>query len=83
MRPNTYHYNPADGDPSTWVNGKPGGGSTTDPGTTTAPEDPGTTVDPGAATDPGAGEPVTPPVTEPAPPSDSGIAPIDPNQAAG
>ena len=83
MRPNTYHYNPADGDPSTWVNGKPGGGSATDPGTTTAPEDPGTTVDPGAATDPGAGEPVTPPVTEPAPPSDSGIAPIDPNQAAG
>lgn len=23
MRPNTYYYNPADGDPSTWVNGQP------------------------------------------------------------
>lgn len=23
MRPNTYYYNPADGDPSTWVDGKP------------------------------------------------------------
>ncbi len=88
MRPNTYHYNPADGDPSTWINGKPGGGTTTDPGTvdpvdpgTTTPTDPGTTapVDPGTTepADPGISEPVTPP------PSDSGIAPIDPGQAAG
>ena len=23
MRPNSYHYNPADGDPSTWVDGRP------------------------------------------------------------
>ncbi len=27
MRPNTYYYNPADGDPSTWVNGRPSGNS--------------------------------------------------------
>ena len=33
MRPNSYHYNPADGDPSTWVDGKPA-----------APEEPDTAV---------------------------------------
>ncbi len=27
MRPNTYYYNPADGNPSTWVNGRPSGNS--------------------------------------------------------
>lgn len=93
MRPNTYHYNPADGDPSTWVNGQPGGGGTTDPGTTTpvdpgttTPTDPGTTtpVDPGttdpATTDPGTQTPAEP---ETPPPSDSGITPIDPGQMAG
>lgn len=86
MRPNTYHYNPADGDPSTWVNGKPGG--TTDPGTTT-PVDPGTTtpVDPGVTTpvDPGTADPGTTAPAEPEtpPPSDSGITPIDPGQMAG
>ena len=86
MRPNTYHYNPADGDPSTWVNGKPGG--TTDPGTTT-PVDPGTTtpVDPGVTTpvDPGTADPGTtaPAGPETPPPSDSGITPIDPGQMAG
>ncbi len=41
MRPNTYFYNPADGDPSTWENGKPPAPPSADPGTT-APEDPGT-----------------------------------------
>ena len=56
MRPKTILYNPADGDPSTWVDGqppKPGG--TTDPGTGTT--DPGTgTTDPGTGTtDPGTG----------------------------
>lgn len=66
MRPNTYFYNPADGDPSTWVNGKPPAPPTTDPGTTT-PEDPGT-------------ETPTDPITPP--PSDSGISPIDPGEAA-
>lgn len=94
MRPNTYHYNPADGDPSTWVNGKPGGGA--DPGTTTpvdpgttTPVDPGTTtpVDPGTTTpvDPGAADPGTTAPAEPEtpPPSDSGITPIDPGQMAG
>jgi len=101
MRPNTYHYNPADGDPSTWVNGKPGGaapdpgttidpGTTPDPGTTVDPgttTDPGATVDPGTTTDPGATTPVEPepavPELEPPKPSDSGLNPIDPNQAAG
>ena len=66
MRPNTYFYNPADGDPSTWVNGKPPAPPTTDPGTTT-PEDPGA-------------ETPTDPITPP--PSDSGISPIDPGEAA-
>ena len=83
MRPNSYHYNPADGDPSTWVNGQPpaAGSSTTE-----VPEDPGTT-DPGT-TDPGTAAPETPgeqspSVPEVPQPSDSGIAPIDPGQAAG
>lgn len=69
MRPNTYFYNPADGDPSTWVDGKPPAPPSTDPGTA---------VDPGTA-DPGAETPADP--TAP-PPSDSGISPIDPNGAA-
>lgn len=69
MRPNTYFYNPADGDPSTWVDGKPPAPPSTDPGTAT---DPGTS-DPGTETPT---DPVTPP------PSDSGISPIDPNGAA-
>lgn len=83
MRPNTYFYNPADGDPSTWVNGKPPAPPTTDPGPTT-PTDPGTTppVDPDTSQpeDPGTEMPADP--TAP-PPSDSGLNPIDPNAAAG
>lgn len=92
MRPTTYHYNPADGDPETWVNGQPG--------TTTAPENPGTAVpenpgtttpeNPGATTpnDPGTTVPENPGTTTPTtpetpPPSDTGITPIDPGQAAG
>ena len=104
MRPNTYRYNPADGDPSTWVDGKPGGTTPTDPGTTT-PENPGTTTpidsgtttpeNPGTTTpvDPGTTAPADPGTTQPADPetqtpetpptSDTGIAPIDPNTAAG
>lgn len=65
MRPNTYFYNPADGDPSTWVNGKPPAPPATDPGTTT-PEDPGAET----------------PIDPILPPSDSGISPIDPGEAA-
>ena len=87
MRPNSYHYNPADGDPSTWVDGKPGGAAA-DPGTT-APEDPGT-ADPGTAApaDPGTAapaEPEAPSTAEPESqrPSDSGLEFIDPNAAAG
>ena len=62
MRPKTILYNPADGDPATWVDGQPPQPGTTDPGTGTT--DPGTgttepgtgTTDPGAGTtDPGAG----------------------------
>ena len=81
MRPNTYHYNPADGDPSTWVNGKPGSSTSApeDPGTaapvdpgTTAPADPGSSApsDPGTAApeEPGASTgPGTAPPAEPAP----------------
>ncbi len=75
MRPNTYFYNPADGDPSTWVNGKPPAPPSTGPGTT-EPTDPGTAQpeDPGTQSP---ADPVPPPV------SDSGISPIDPNGAAG
>ena len=40
MRPNLYHYNPADGDPSTWPDGKPPQPGT-DPGTE-VPVDPST-----------------------------------------
>lgn len=81
MRPNTYFYNPDDGDPSTWENGVPPAPPSTDPGTET-PEDPGTAEtpppeDPGTTETPPPEEPVTPP------PSDSGISPIDPDGAVG
>lgn len=83
MRPNSYHYNPADGDPSTWVDGKPGGAVSTDPGSA-APKDADTTtsVDPGTVTP---AEPDTQPPAEiePQQPSDSGLEFIDPNAAAG
>lgn len=86
MRPSVYHYNPADGHPSTWPDGRPPAAPGTDPGTTT-PENPGTTTpeDPGttAPVDPDPG--ITDPSPEPAPPdipsSDSGVAPVDPNAA--
>lgn len=52
MRPNTYYYNPADGDPATWVNGQP-------PQQVTEPEQPVTPVMPTTPT-----TPVTP--TDPA-----------------
>ena len=88
MRPNSYHYNPADGDPSTWVDGKPGGAAA-NPGTA-APEDPDTNTSTTAPADPGAGavppeEPETQPPAQPEPqqPSDSGLEFIDPNKAAG
>ena len=58
MRPKTILYNPADGDPSTWVNGVPGtGGTATDPGTGTADPGTGTAADAntGTTTDPGTG----------------------------
>ena len=73
MRPNTYHYNPADGDPSSWVNGKPA-----DPGTA-APEQP---ADPGTAAPE---QPVDPGTTTPEQPVDPGTAtpeqPVDPGTA--
>lgn len=91
MRPNSYHYNPADGDPSTWVDGKPGTAAASNP-ETAIPEDPGVTApaDPGAVTPeqpetPSPAEPETPPPAEPEPqrPSQSGLTFIDPNAAAG
>ena len=83
MRPTVYHYNPADGHPSTWVGGQPpvDPGTTTpvDPGTTT-PVDPGTTtpVDPGTTTpvDPGTTTPVDPGTTTPVDPGTT--TPVDP-----
>lgn len=91
MRPNTYFYNPADGDPTTWVDGKPPAdpGTAVDPGTN-PPVDPGSTVDPGTTNppDPGTTPPVEPGGEGPAdpgadpgikPPVDPGItAPVDP-----
>lgn len=78
MRPHTYYYNPADGDPTTWVNGVP----PTDPGTTT-PVDPGTTtpVDPGTTTpvDPGTTTPADPGTTTPVDPGTT--TPEDPGTA--
>ncbi len=68
MRPKTILYNPADGDPATWVGGvPPQPGQTTDPGTGTGTTDPGTgtgTTDPGTGTgttDPGTGTGTTDP----------------------
>lgn len=95
MRPTVYHYNPADGHPSTWPNGQPpaapGTVTPTDPGTTT-PTDPGTTTptDPGTTTptDPGPTVP-TDPGADPdpgtaapdPPPSDAGVTAVDPDAA--
>lgn len=87
MRTRIYYYNPADGDPTTWVGGKPP--TPVDPGTTTPPdpgvtdpgtETPNTPADPGvtdpSVTDPSGG--TAEPDTQP-PRSDSGLNPIDPN----
>ncbi len=88
MRPHTYFYNPADGDPSTWVGGKPPAPTTpttpTGPTVPTTPENPATPTDPGTE-DPGTEDPgtqTTPEVPVVPPPSDSGLNPIDPNAAA-
>jgi len=62
MRPNLYHYNPADGDPSTWVDGKP-------PAPAPAPQ-PGEEqipVQPQVPGENGTPGDAVPPVTEPAP----------------
>lgn len=58
MRPTTILYNPLDGDPTTWVDGKPASSATTAPSTTV---DSGTTADPAETTDPGTqtGDPAT------------------------
>ena len=69
MRPRTILYNPADGDPATWVDGVPGTGGQTsetvnpDPGGQTGPEGEGQTgteqpADPG--TEGGTGQPADP-----------------------
>ena len=69
MRPETVYYNPADGDPATWVDGVPGTGGQTsetvnpDPGGQTGPEGEGQTgteqpADPG--TEGGTGQPADP-----------------------
>ncbi len=74
MRPKTILYNPADGDPSTWVDGKPPKpGGTTDPGTGTT--DPGT-----GTTDPGTGTPPALPIPAPVPPI---LVPARPIRATG
>ena len=62
MRPKTILYNPADGDPASWVDGVPGTGQTTetvnpgDGGQTGQTTDPGTGGQTGQTTDPGAGD---------------------------
>jgi len=57
MRPNTYFYNPADGDPSTWVDGKPASAQTPEPST---PDEPN-------VTEPGGTESAPEPEPEPEP----------------
>lgn len=52
MRPNLYHYNPLDGDPSTWTDGKPAQPETEPAPETTAPET--TAPDPEPSPDPAA-----------------------------
>lgn len=50
MRPNSYHYNPADGDPSTWVEGKPPAAGSAVPAEPERPSQSGLTfIDPNAA----------------------------------
>lgn len=84
MRPKTILYNPADGDPSTWVNGvPPQPGAATDPGTSTDPgtaTDPGTSTDPGTATDPGTTTDPVDPGTGDVP---DGGDPVDPGTGGG
>ena len=82
MRPKTVYYNPLDGDPTTWVNGKPATSApATDPGTVTDPDTTtsGTTTDPGATTpaeNPTA-EPETPQETEPLPGPGEGVGDLN------
>lgn len=84
-RPKTILYNPADGDPATWVNGEPPK-PTTDPGSSeNAASSTGTETDPEAGTEPGTADPVDPVD----PPADSGAdsqpeetSGTDPEQAA-
>ena len=82
MRPRTVYYNPLDGDPTTWVNGKPASstpaadpGTVTDPGTTT----PSTTPDPGTTAPAGnpTVEPETPQETEKLPGPGEGVGDLD------
>lgn len=84
MRPKTILYNPADGDPSTWVNGvPPQPGAATDPGTSTDPgtaTDPGTSTDPGTATDTGTTTDPVDPGTGDVP---DGGDPVDPGTGGG
>ena len=61
MRPETILYNPADGDPATWVDGVPGSGQTAETGNPDTGSETGQTTDPGTGsetgqtTDPGTG----------------------------
>lgn len=87
MRPNTYHYNPADGDPATWPNGTPPqpGGTTSpvDPGVTTPPSDSGITpIDPGTGEPANPGTPDDPPV-EPSVPENPVTPPVTPEPDPG
>lgn len=76
MRPNTYFYNPEDGDPETWVNGVP----PVDPGTAAPPET-GTPAVPDVTAPGEAGTAPEPEPELPPPGSDSGLNPIDPGTA--
>ena len=51
MRPNSYHYNPADGDPSTWVDGKPAAPSAVTPETPRTSDSGLVFIDPNTAAD--------------------------------
>ena len=70
MRPKTILYNPADGDPATWVDGVPGTGQTSETVNPGTGEQTGQTTEPGTeggtgTADPGTGEGTGQPTTDP------------------
>lgn len=83
MRPHLYHYNPLDGDPSTWVDGKPPA-AVTEPTEPTLPTEPVDPTEPVIPTEPSGPEtPATQPSGEgPDGPEEGGTGqpPVEPGE---